>query len=135
MGDKPTIEELNRRLGEIQDQLLALDPSDFAEKHRLKTEQDRLRNLAADYRQDRDTHRTSEDLLAELKAREQALDAFRKKLPEAAKAASAGLGPGAWEGPGDIQRLNEGIKSAHGIEELTQRIAKLQAILKERGDL
>ncbi len=135
MDKEPTLEELNRQLGAIQDQLLELGPNDFGEKHRLKTEQDRLRNLAGKYRQDWDANRPSEDLLAELKAREAALEGFRKKMLEASKAATSGLSPGAWEGPGDTMRINEGMKSAHGIEEQMHRIAQLETILKERGDL
>ena len=135
MDKEPTLEELNHQLGKIQDQLLELGPNDFAKKHRLKTEQDRLRNLAGKYRQDRDAHRSSEDILAELKAREAALEAFRQKMPEASKAAASGLSAGAWEGPGDTMRINQGMKSAHGVEEQIQRIAQLETILKERGNL
>ena len=91
MTDELTLEELNRQLGEVQDQLLALQPTDFAVKHRLKTEQDRLRNLAGNYHRDQDEDRPSEDLLAELRAREASLDEFRKKMPEAAIAASAAV--------------------------------------------
>ena len=32
-------------------------------------------------------------------------------------------------------KINEGMKSAHGVENQVQRIARLEDILKARGDL
>lgn len=135
MDEDLTLDELNAQLGEIQDRLSELGSSDFAEKHRLKTEQDRLRKMAGKYRQERDKNRPTEELLAELKARQSSLDEFRKKMPEAAKAAGSGLTAGSWSGPGDVTQVNETMKSAQGIEAQMQRIAHLEGILKERGAL
>ncbi len=44
------LDEVLASLGEVQDQLLALESDDFAERFRLQTEQDRLRALAEEIR-------------------------------------------------------------------------------------
>lgn len=100
----------------------------------MKTEQDRLRKLTRQYAQDPDANRSSEDLMAELDPRKSALEVFGKQMEESAKMASAGLGAGSG-GPGDASIINAKMKSAHNINEQTQRIARLETILKERGDL
>jgi chromosome segregation ATPase len=116
MDGERTLEDLNRQLAKILDRLLELAPDDFAEKHRLKTDQDRLRKLTRQYAQDRDAIRSSEDMLAELKARKSALEAFGKQMMGSAKMASAGLDAGSG-GPGDASSINATMKSAHNINE------------------
>lgn len=116
---KPALDDLNRQLATIQDRLLGLAPDDFAEKYRLKREQDHLRGLTRQYAQDRDAYRPSEDLLAELDVRRSALDATRRQM--------LCLGDGV--------KINLAMKAASGADELTQRIAHLETTLKERGGL
>jgi len=135
MGEELTLEELNRRLAAIQDRLLELADDDFAEKFQLQKERDRLRDLAGRFAQDRDARRSTEELVAELEARRSALEAFRKQMTEGAKFASAGLTPGAWEGPADSTAINEAMKGAHDVEELMRRIAELEEVLVSRGEL
>lgn len=135
MAEDLTLEELNQQLASVQDQLLGLDPSDFAEKHRLKTEQDHLRRVAGKFRQERDLKRSDKDLLAELRSREASLDEFRKKMPEPAQAVSAGSDAGAWNGPADFMKLNEAMRPSSGIGAQMLRISQLLGILKDRGVL
>lgn len=130
MTDEPTLERLNRRLAEIQDELLALGEDEFAAKHALKSEQDELRLIAAEFRQDSDSHRSTDDLRAELKERRAALEYVRQEMPSVSKTAASGV----FDGLVDIVRLGDRFKDAHDVEKLIQRISRLETILQERSD-
>lgn len=136
MADEPTLEDLNRRLAEIQDRLLELGPQDFAAKYELHTERDRLRHLVGKYASDRDVQRSSEDLRAELGARKAALEEIKKGMVNTGgMAGGGGAGTGSYEGPLDGMKINNAIRSAQGTDQLVQRITHLESILSERGDL
>ncbi|MCH7583106.1 MAG: hypothetical protein IIC72_10785 [Acidobacteria bacterium] len=113
--------------------MLELAPEDFDEQYKLHVERDRLRKMTRQYAEDRDANRSSEDLSAELEARKSALDAIRKRM--ISSAAQAGGGTGAFEGPGDGLKINRAMISATGADKLMQRIARLETILKERGEI
>lgn len=118
MDEDPLLDDLNRQLATVQDQLLAVGPNDFAEKFRLKSEQDRLRSLARRYAQDWDQRRPREVLAAELQTRRLALDALTRQMVTA----------------GDGVNVNIAMKKAGGVTELSQRIAHLEMVLSELGD-
>ena len=125
MDDQLSLDELNRRLARIQDRLLELGPEDHARRYELKVEQDR-----------RDIDRPSDDLKAELAAREKELEAIRRKMVNAAaQAGGGGGGAGSFEGPLDAFKINNALKSGSNADALIQRIARLETILEERGDL
>lgn len=128
------VDELNKRLAEIQDELLGLAPEDFARKHTLHLERDSLRAEAAEYSEDRDITRPSADMIAELKALRSQLAAIRAGYLNAVGQAGGGEA-GAWIGPADTIALNAGIDRAQGVERIVPRIARLETILKERGHL
>ncbi len=130
------LEEINRELAAIQDRLLGLGDSDFAARNELHVERDRLRDEAASYRQDRDDTRPSSELIKELKQRHRQLESIRKQYLNPARAADGGFGgTGAFNGPADAQAINQSIDEGSGRAEVEQRIARLEAILKERGHL
>ena len=136
MDQRLDIDELNRRLAQIQDRLLELSPNDHAQRYQLKVEQDRLRRQARRFATERDVERSSEDLKAELLARESALEEVRRKMMNAAaQAGGGGAGAGSFEGPLDAFKINNALISGSNAEALMQRIARLQTILRERGDL
>ena len=136
MDDQPSLDELNRRLARIQDRLLELGPEDHAQRYELKVEQDRLRRHARRYATERDVDRSSDDLRAELAAREKELETIRRKMVNAAaQAGGGGGGAGSFEGPLDAFKINNALKSGSDADTLIQRIARLETILKERGDL
>ncbi len=60
------LDRLTRALAEVQDQLLALGPDQFAERYELQKRQDTLRAEAATFDYDWDTERSSADLEAEI---------------------------------------------------------------------
>ena len=136
MEEQLSLDELNGRLAEIQDLLLAVEPEDFAARYELKMEQDRLRRLTRRFARERDLERTTEDLLSELRARESALNEIREMMVSAAaQAGGGGGGSGSFEGPLDAFKINNALLEGTEAEKIIQRIARLQTILKERGDL
>lgn len=136
MAHQLSLDELNRRLAEIQDRLLELGREDFAARYELQLEQDRLRRQSRRHASDRDSNRPSQELLAELRARESALEQIRRGMVNsAAQAGGGGGGSGSFEGPLDGFKINNAMTSATGADKLMQRIARLETILKERGDL
>ena len=136
MDEQLSLDELNRRLAEIQELLLDIDPRDFAARYELKVEQDRLRRLTRRYAKERDLDRSSEDLMSELRARESALDQIREKMVSAAaQAGGGGGGSGSFEGPLDAFKINNALLKGTEADKLMQRIARLQTILRERGEL
>lgn len=123
---------VNRRLAEIQDELLELEPSDFKARYELQKERDGLRDLVRGSI-DTDSGRSTEDLLAELAAREKALRQIEESMVNSAgMSGGGGAGTGSYEGPGDGLRLNTEILAGTGALELSRRIARLRTILAER---
>lgn len=136
MADDPTLENLNRRLAEIQDRLLELGPDNFAARHELHTERDHLRGLARGHGIDRDAQRSSEELRAELDARKTTLAEIKKGMVNTAgMAGGGGAGSGSYEGPLDGMKINNAIRSAQDVDPLVHRITQLESILRERGEL
>ncbi len=129
------LEELNRRLGQIQDELLALPADEFARKNDLQVERDRLRSDAAQFQKDFDLDRPSSELIAELKQRRTQLVSIANKYINPAGAADAGFGAGAYNGPADASSVNRSIDAATGRGQIEQRIARLETILRDRGHL
>ncbi len=126
-------EEITRRLAEIDEELWSLDAGDFRTKYELQSERDRLRAIVRS-EVDMDADRSTEDLLAELKARRRALTQIQKSMVNSA-GMSGGGGAGAYAGPADGVRLNTEIVAGTGAKELSQRISKLETILTQRGAL
>lgn len=130
------VEEINHRLGKIQDELLELGPDDFAAKNQLHIERDLLRDEAKSYQQDRDVARPSSELIQELKQRHSQLGSISKQYINPAKATDGGFGgTGAYNGPADAQAINRNIDEGTGRAGVERRIAQLESILKERGHL
>jgi hypothetical protein len=131
-----SLEDLNRRLGQIQDELLALPADDFARKNELHGERDLLRAEAAAFQKDFDLDRPSSELIAELKQHRKQLESIDDEYINTAEQVVSGFGlAGEHGGPGDTQRINENIGEATGRAKLEKRIAHLEAILSERGHL
>lgn len=127
------IDELNRRLADIQDELLQVPSDDFSRKYALHLERDSLRDETAKYKRDQDVDRPSSEMIAEVKALKSQLAAIRSGYVNAV--GQAGAGEGGWNGPADTIALNAGIDKAQGVERIVHRIARLETILKERGHL
>lgn len=136
MAEEPTLEDLNRRLAEIQDRLLALDPDDFAARYELQTERDRLRRLAREHDVHRDAQRSSDDLRAELEAPKTSLGEIERRMVNpGGMAGGGGAAAGSYEGPLDAMEINNAIRAAKGTDQLVRRITHLESVLRERGDL
>lgn len=129
-----SVEEINRRLADIQDRLLALAPDQYAEKYELQLVRDRLRDLARST-EDLDSRRSTPNLRAELEARREELERLQKSMVSSAGMHGGGGLSGAYEGPADGVKLNTEIIAATGADRLAARISRLESILADRGAL
>lgn len=127
-----TLEDLNRELGDVQDQLLALSDNEFAEKFRLQTLRDELGERAARFRVDYDLQRSDAALLAELAARRTQVDAIHKQRVDFVAQAGAGSDAGSTYDHGGKAAINHDIADAQGIGEINARIARIEAVLDDR---
>ena len=75
--------------------------------------------LARVFATDADAYRPSKTLLVELDSRKQALQTFRRERIYL----------------GERAKMNIEMRAARGTDQLVQRIAHLETILEERGDL
>ena len=128
-----TLEEVNRELVRVQDQLLALSDDDFAEKYRLQTIRDELREKASQFRVDYDLERSDEALLRELAARRSQIDAINDNRMDFVTQAGGGSGDHSFPDFGGKSAINHEIADAQGIGEINARISRLSAILDDRG--
>lgn len=114
----------------MQRQLLDLPSDAFAERHQLLKRQDELRASASRFWQDRDSHRSDDELLAELAARRSQLSSIeRQKIGLAAQAGGSGAGSSGYRDVG----VNVRIGQAQGLGDIQARIGRLKSILTDRG--
>jgi hypothetical protein len=127
------LDDVTRKLAEVQDRLLGLPDEAHAERYELLQERDRLRALAAEFRVDFEARRTDADLLAELAALRSRLAAVERDRIDMVGQSGGSLsaGPGA-DGWGGVQ-LNEQIDDAQGVGPLRERIGRIKGILTDRG--
>jgi hypothetical protein len=131
-----SLDEIDRRLGQIQDELLKLGDDEFSRRFELHTERDRLHSEAAKMVKDADLDRPSPELAAELKEHRKQLDDIDKKYINTAEQVEAGFGlAGNTSGASDPQWINQNIDEGTGRAKIEARIAHLEAILADRGDL
>lgn len=124
-----TTDELRRRLAEIQDELLATPDDDFSSRHRLRSEQDRLRDQLRDQAEAMDAERPRSELEAKLAALRERLRAIDKdRIDLVSQSGGAGGGTGGGYAPAEIG-LNRSIADAQGAEAIKARMAKLEQLL------
>lgn len=127
-----SLEDINRELAEVIDELNATPADDLARRHELRKRQDELRELAASYRVDADEQRSSEDLARELAA----LEAQRDKIIESGidlvtQAGGGSRTGGSYVSSGEIS-LNRDVREAAGLGDIESRIARLRQLLEAR---
>lgn len=122
---------LVQQLADLQDRLLALDPSDHARKFALEKERDILRSRAAEFASRIESERPVTDIERELAALQARVDTINKsKIDMVMQSGGAGLNAGAGaDGMGGVI-LNQKIGAAGGINRIKVRIAHLEALLK-----
>jgi hypothetical protein len=128
------LEDVTRKLAEVQDRLLALSDEAFAERYELLKERDRLRDMAAEFRVDFDAERSSDDLLAELaslRSRLAAAERQRIDIVQQSGGGTEGSAAGA-DGWGGVQ-LNQQIDAANALGNVQARIGRIKGILIDRG--
>ena len=124
------LDRITRELAEVQDQLLALEEGDFAERFRLQSRQDELREAAGELATDWDADRPTEEIEAELAGHRARLE----ELVESRSGYAIGKG-GSNQGPGSaaMGKLAHQSKQAAGLGQITARISHLEDLLKERA--
>ncbi len=127
------LEEVNRELIDVQDQLLALADDDFAEKYRLQVLRDELREQASRFRVGFDLDRSDEALLQEHAARRSQIDPINKLRVDSVTQAGGRSAAGTGASHADQAAINHGIADAQGIGKINARIARLESILDGRG--
>jgi len=127
------LEEINRELAAVQDALLELPDDAFAERHELRTRQDRLRDEAAQFRVDADLDRTDENLLTELAARRSQLGTIDDQRLDMVTQSGGGIGGGDTRIASAEGSPNTKMYKAQGAGEIRSRIARLEEILTDRG--
>lgn len=124
-----SVGEITRRLGEIQDELMALPPGASPERYVLLTERDVLRRRAGGFRTSADETRSSQRLEAELRA----LRRRRKQSVSQRTGFATGKGggnhsptPGAW--------VKLGVQALAGddLSRVNARIAEIEDVLSKR---
>ncbi len=118
------LEEINKELAAVVDELNATPSTDFAKRHELRTRQDELRKLADMYRTDFDKSRSTVALERELRARQAQLDAV---YMSGGVSRTGGSCTSAEEGG-----LNPQIRKASNSAEIRARIAKLEDLLADQ---
>ncbi len=123
--------DVNVRLAEVQDALLALDDHDFAAKYELLKEQDKLREEAAAFAMDQDAGRSDEELLAELGALRGQMMAIEDQGIDLVYQA----GTGGVSNMGNLGGVgsNRGIGEAQGLSRIKNRIGIIKNTLGDRG--
>lgn len=130
------LDEIDHRLGEIQDELMKLGNDEFARKLELHEERDRLHAEAAKLQKDLDLDRPSSELIAELKQHRKQLASIDNKHINTAEQLTPGFGlAGEHSGPGDTEWINQNIDEGTGRAKIEARITHLEAILENRGHL
>ncbi len=127
------IDELTRKLADIQRQLLDLPDDAFAERFELRKQQDVLRSEAASHAQDLDKARSTPDLLSELSGLRSQMRAIEKQRIDLVMQAGSGGASTAEMGNLGGVKINRGIDEALGLPKIKARIGLLKGILTDRG--
>lgn len=128
------IDAINRELAEVVDALNATPSDDFAARYALRTRQDELRELAAEFRVDADEQRSTEDLRRELKMMEQRLEGIYGSGMDLVTQSGGGSGTGGSYTSAAEGGMNAQIREASGLGDIQARIARLREILASRSE-
>lgn len=124
-----SLDDLTRRLGEIQAELAALAPEASPERYALLTERDGLRRAAAAFRRGRDDARPTKELeseLAALQRRRNESVARRTGFATSKGGSNHGPSPGAWV------KLGSQALAGDDLSRVNARISEIQDVLVRR---
>ncbi len=124
------VDAVLKELSEIQDRLLELPRDAFAEIYELHNRRAELRAQAAEFAQDRDADRSTENLLRELAAlRTRLAEIERQQVNLVAQAGGGGARSGSAHGVA----LNRRIADAQGMGRVQSRIGVIKGVLIDRS--
>jgi hypothetical protein len=125
--DPSTLDDLVRRLAELDDTLRNLPPESYELRFQLKVEQDELRQVAAGWGAEALARRSDEALQAEARSIRAAIDRLFGTQINMVSQMQARIPPQ----PSEIA-LNRQILEAGGIDKLRQRLVLVTAELELR---
>lgn len=127
------VSDLVRRLADVQDRMLALDPRDLSARYELEKERDALRSEASEFAGQVDEGRSATDIERELAALRAQVEAIIDSKIDLVVQSGGGsnAGPGA-DGMGGVV-LNQLISAAGGMDRIRARISHLEAVLERKA--
>ncbi|NNF65358.1 MAG: hypothetical protein HKN07_14020, partial [Acidimicrobiia bacterium] len=121
--------DLVQQLAQVQDRLLALDPSDHAGKYALEKERDALRSRASEFASRVESERPVADIERELAALRAQVETINKAKIDMVMQSGGGTNAGAGaDGMGGIV-LNQQMAAASGLDRIKTRISHLESLL------
>ncbi len=124
--------EINRKLAEVQDRLIALPDDAFAERWELRILQDELREEARRFAYARDEDKFDDELLAELRALRDRMKEIERQRIDLVGQAGGGSMSGEMGNLGGV-KINRGIDDALGLPKIKARIGVIKGVLMDRG--
>ena len=126
-----TLDEITRELADLQDELLAADPSDLTSLSEIRSRQAELRAEAQRFSELLDDPRSTAEIRRELDQHRDRLKALRNQQIDLVKQSSAGSGTARDALP--EATLNRKLKDASGAADIERRIAQLEQALEDRS--
>jgi len=127
------LDQLNRELADIQRKLIDLPRDAFAERYELEKRRDGLRKQASEFHTDWDQQRSDADLLTELRALRGQLKSIDRNRINTASQVGGNPGTGAGDGGKGAIDINNAMRNAQGTAQVEARVARIVAVLEERG--
>jgi hypothetical protein len=122
--------DLNRKLADIQDRLIALPDDAFEQRWELRKQQDELREQAREFSYAMYEDKFDDELLTELRAlRDQMKSIERQRIDLVTQAGSGGV---ANMGNLGGVAINKGIDDAMGLPRIKAKIGLIKGILADR---
>lgn len=124
--------ELNRKLADIQDRLIALPDDAFEQRWKLRKQQDELREQAREFAYAVDEDKFDDELLSELRSLRERMKAIEYQRIDLVGQAGGGSMSGEMGNLGGV-KLNRSIEDAMGLPEIKARIGVIKGVLMDRG--
>ena len=124
--------EINRKLADVQDRLIALPEDAFAQRWELRKEQDELREQAREFAYAVDEDKFDDELLSELRSLRKRMKAIEHQRIDLVGQAGGGSMSGEMSNLGGV-KLNRSIDNAMGLPKIRARIGVIKGVLMDRG--
>jgi len=124
--------DLNRKLADVQDRLIALPDDAFEQRWNLRKEQQDLREQARAFAYAVDEDKFDDELLSELRSLRERMKAIEHQRIDLVGQAGGGSMSGEMGNLGGV-KLNRSIDDAMGLPKIKARIGVIKGVLMDRG--